>query len=181
MAGSLEFIKSQVQSSAVTTFTVTDCFNDKYDVNQILISKTDSSTDNIFLKLNFLDTSDAVITDSTYDIASLRLVAGSSFIEDRFTSQTGFRNLAQFDATASNSAGINIMVFNANDSSSYTFITAQTVTGIPASGLMAGTKYIGVLKNTETVTGLRLGFTDSGGNLSASAIQNCTVKVYGVK
>ena len=37
------------------------------------------------------------------------------------------------------------------------------------------------LKNTETVTGLRLGYTDSSGNLIASAIENCTVKVYGVK
>jgi hypothetical protein len=181
MATNLQFIKSEVQSSAVTTFTVTDCFNDKYDVYQILIIKTDSSTDNLFLKLNFLDTTDTVITDSTYDTASLRLLAGSSFIEDRFTSQTGFRRVAQFDATASNSAGINIMVFNPFDSSSFTFITAQTTASIPAAALMAGTKYIGVLKNTETVTGLRLGFTDSSGNLIASAIENCTVKVFGVK
>ena len=181
MATNLEFIKSVVQSSAVTTFTVTDCFSDKYDVYQILITKTDSSTDNTFLKLNFLDTTDTVIVDSTYDTASLRLNAGGSSGEDRFTSQTGLRNVAQFDATASNSAGINIMVFNPYDSSSFTFITAQSATGIPAAGLMAGTKYTGVLKNAETVTGLRLGYTDSSGNLTASAIENCTVKVYGVK
>ena len=181
MAGSLEFIKSEVQSSSVTTFTVTDCFTDKYDVYQILITKTDSNLDNLFFKLNFLDTSDTVIVDSTYDSASLRLLAGSSFLQDRFTSQTGFRNVAQFDATDSNSAGINIMVFNPFDSSSYTFITAQTTASIPAAALMAGTKYIGVLKNTETVTGLRLGYTDSGGNLSAGGINDCIVKVYGVK
>ena len=181
MAGSLEFIKSEVQSSSVTTFTVTDCFTDKYDVYQILITKTDSNLDNLFFKLNFLDTSDTVIVDSTYDSASLRLLAGSSFLQDRFTSQTGFRNVAQFDATDSNSAGINIMVFNPFDSLSYTFITAQTTASIPAAALMAGTKYIGVLKNTETVTGLRLGYTDSGGNLSAGGINDCIVKVYGVK
>ena len=181
MATNLEFIKSEVQSSSVTTFTVTDCFSDKYDVYQILISKTDSNLDNLFLKLNFLDTTDTVIVDSTYDTASLRLVASGSYVEDRFTNQTGFRRVAQFDATDSNSAGINIMVYNPNDSSSYTFINAQSTTGVPASALMAGTKYIGVLKNTETVTGLRLGFTDSGGNLSSSGINDCVVNVYGVK
>ena len=181
MATNLEFIKSETQSSSVTTFNVTDCFSDKYDVYQILISKADSNLDNLFFKLNFLDTSDAVITDSTYDAASLRLVASGSFLEDTFTNQTGFRNVAQFDATDSNSAGINIMVYNPNDSSSYTFITAQSVTSIPAAALMAGTKYIGVLKNTETVTGLRLGFTDGSGNLSASGINDCTVKIFGVK
>tara|TARA_R100001463_G_scaffold84840_1_gene139593 strand:+ start:165 stop:710 length:546 start_codon:yes stop_codon:yes gene_type:complete len=181
MAGSLEFIKSVTPSNDVTTFTVQDCFSDKYDVYQILISKTDSNLDNLFLKLNFLDTSDTVIVDSTYDTASLRLLASGSFLQDRFTSQTGFRNVAQFDGTDSNSAGINIMVYNPNDSSSYTFITAQTTASIPAAALMAGTKYIGVLKNTETVTGLRLGYTDSDGNLSANGINDCIVKVFGVK
>lgn len=178
--GNLEFIKS-ASGSSVSSLSVTDCFSDKYDVYQILITKTDSSTDNLFLQLNFLDTTDTVITDSTYDIASLRLQAGGSFAEDRFTNQTSFIKVAQFDATDSNSAGINIMVFNPYDSSSYSFITAQTVAGIPAAGLMAGTKYIGVLKNAETVTGLRLGFTDCSGNLIASGIENCTVKVFGVK
>jgi len=180
MATNLQFIKQVTQSSSVTTFTVEDCFNDQYDVYQILISKTDSNLDNLFLKLNFLDTSNAVIVDSTYDTASLRLLAGSSFIEDRFTTQTGFRNVAQFDATNSNSAGINIMVFNPF-SSSFTFITAQTSASIPASALLSGTKYMGVLKNSETVTGLRLGFTDSSGNLSANGINDCIVNVYGVK
>ena len=181
MATNLQFIKQVTQSSSVTTFTVENCFNSQYDVYQILISKADSNSDNLFLKLNFLDTSDSVITDSTYDMASLRLVASGSFVEDKFTNQTGFRRVAQFDATDSNSAGINIMVYNPNDSSSYTFITAQSTTGVPAAALMAGTKYIGVLKNTETVTGLRLGFTDSGGNLSSGGINDCIVNVYGVK
>ena len=179
MATNLQFIKSTVQSSAVTTFTVTDCFTDKYDVYQILITKTDSSTDNSFLKLNFLDTTDTVITDSTYDTAGLRMQSNTSFNEEKHTNSTGFQKLAQFDATASDSAGINIMVFNPYDSSSYTFITSQTSTGVQS--VMIGTKYIGVLKNAETVTGLRLGYTDSAGNLIASAIENCTVKVYGVK
>ena len=73
MSGSLQFIKEVTQSSSVTTFTVQDCFNDKFDVYQILITKADSNLDNLFLKLNFLDTSDSVITDSTYDTAGLKM------------------------------------------------------------------------------------------------------------
>ena len=110
MATNLQFIKEVTQSTAVTTFTVEDCFNAEYDVYQILINKMDSSTDNSFLKLNFLDTSDSVIVDSTYDMASIRAQSNTSFTEEKFTNQTGLIKVAQFDATASDSAGIKIMV-----------------------------------------------------------------------
>ena len=179
MSGSLQFIKEVTQSSSVTTFTVTDCFNDKYDVYQILISKADSNSDNLFLKLNFLDTSDTVITDSTYDTAGLRMQSNATTTEERHVNSSGFQKLAQFDATDSDSAGIKIMVFNPFDSSSFTFITSQTSSDV--TGINITTKYIGVLKNTETVTGLRLGFTDSSGNLSSNGINDCIVNVYGVK
>ena len=179
MATNLQFIKEVTQSTAVTTFTVEDCFNAEYDVYQILINKMDSSTDNSFLKLNFLDTSDSVIVDSTYDMASIRAQSNTSFTEEKFTNQTGLIKVAQFDATASDSAGIKIMVYNPFNSSTYTFITAQSSTAV--SSVMIGTKLIGVLKNTETVTGLRIAFSDSSGNLTSNAVQNCTVKIYGVK
>ena len=106
-------------------------------------------------------------------------ISNTSFNEERHVNSTGFQKLAQFDATDSDSAGIKIMVFNPFDSSSFTFITSQTSTGVQS--VMIGTKYIGVLKNTETVTGLRLGFTDSDGNLSSGGINDCIVNVYGVK
>jgi hypothetical protein len=180
MAGSLEFIKSG-SASTVTTFTVTDCFTDKYDVYQLLFSKMDSTTDNNFLKLNFLDTTDTVITDSTYDMAGLRVIAASSFVEDRLTAQNGFLRVNQTSNASSHMGGLSIMVFNPYDSSSYSFITAQSSNIAGTSDNLIGTKYIGVLKNTETVTGIRLAFSDSTGNLTGTGIDNMTVKVYGVK
>ena len=71
------------------------------------------------------------------------------------------------------------MIFNPFDSSSFTFITSQTSSSV--TGINITTKYIGVLKNAEAVTGLRLGFTDSSGNLSANGINDCIVKIYGIK
>jgi len=175
--GNLEFIKSG-SASTTTRFDLTDCFNDTYDVFQILISKLDVTTNNSFLSLQFIDTSDTVISGSNYDTANLRMPSFTSFIEDRFTSQGNIPYLAQITTTSADAIGLSINVFNPYDSSSYTFITNQT-SGQSSSGVI-GNKSIAVLKDTQTCTGISI-TVESGGSVITNGIDNIEVSVYGVK
>jgi len=176
--GNLEFIKS-ASASTTTRLNLTDCFNDKYDVFQILIPKLDVANTNSFLTLQFLDTSDTVISGSNYDTANLRMASFSAFIDDRFTNQAGIRFLAQLHTTSADGMGLSINVFNPYDSSSYTFITNQT-SGQSSSGVI-GNKSIAVLKDTQTCTGISITVENSGGSTFTNGIDNIEVSVFGVK
>jgi hypothetical protein len=175
--GNLEFIKSG-SASTVTRFDLTDCFNDTYDVFQILISKLDVANTNSFLTLQFLDTSDTVISGSNYDTANLRMPSFTTFIEDRFTNEGNIRYLAQLHTTSADGLGLSINVFNPY-SSSYTFITNQT-SGQASTGLI-GNKSIAVLKDTQTCTGISITAENSTGSIFTNGIDNIEVSVYGVK
>jgi len=180
MAGSLEFIKSDT-ASTVTSIEIADCFNDKYDVYKIFVTKFKSSVANRYFGCFLLDSSNSQIATTTYDTASLRLGSYFSFIEDRFTGETGWYNVAQFDNDLDKSMGLELTVFNPYDSSSYTFLQASTINFYSTSGTI-GTKYIGVEKTAQQCNGFRFDVrTYSGTNLEVNGIDNITVKVYGVK
>jgi len=170
--GNLEFIKS-VSGTSVSSLSVTDCFSAKYDVYQVLIAKLDS-TATAYGYLRFIDSGGSVISDLEYDYAQLDLTSYSTpFAQNRSTTaqNKGLLGFAGGTGTA-DMGGFLITVYNPNDSSSYTFYNGQS--SIKASSGLAGSKYIGVHKVAEQITGINI--------LPASGSwDNITVNVYGVK
>jgi hypothetical protein len=171
MAGSLEITKFVEVSSATANVDVTDCFNDKFDVYKITFSDATSSFDGSSNNVRFINSSGSVISSSNYDFAYLRLRADSSFNELQGTSQD---KLQEAGGILPNTEGVGtvLYVFNPFSSSNFTFVFMQMSS-------MSGTqdrnyKYIGVLKDTSSITGIR--FINADGNTTSAKIS-----VYGVK
>ena len=170
--GNLEFIKS-VSGTSVSSLSVTDCFSAKYDVYQVLIAKLDSNSSAAYGYLRFIDSGGSVISDLEYDYAQLDLTSYSTpFAQNKNTAQTlGLLGYVGGTGTA-DMGGFLTTVYNPNDSSSYTFYNGQSsMKG--ASGL-AGSKYIGVHKVAEQITGINI-------LPSTGSWDSITVNVYGVK
>jgi len=173
MAGNLEFIKSAEITTTSTTLDVTDCFTSNYDVYQITFSGISTSTavtENYAIR--FLDTSDTQIT-ANYAYAVLQMRASAVFEEKRSTSQSGLIYLVRAYSDPKGGSA-NLFVYNPTDTGSYTFSNWQSA-GQVNTNLNANEKGIGVLKDTQEVTGIRLyGF----GGLS---MDSAKISVYGVK
>ena len=171
MAGSLELTKFVEVSSATANVDVTDCFNDKFDVYKITFSDATSSFDGSSNNVRFINSSGSVISSSDYDFAYQRLRADSSFNELRGTSQDKLQEAGGIIPNTE-SVGVVLYVFNPFSSSAFTFVIMQMSS-------MSGTqfrnyKYIGVLKDTSSITGIR--FINADGNTTSAKIS-----VYGVK
>ena len=174
MAGNLEFIKS-VTGTSVGTLDVTDCFSADYDVYKIIISKLDNDTDGR-TRLRLIDSVGSVISDSEYDQAILEMSSVSSFTEVRDVSTTSFTRIGYSSNNLADSIGIVTYIFNPYDSSSYTFIKAQSTGYYDDLSSQSGQKSIGVHKQTEQITGIHL-----YPQTVAATFDNITVKVFGVK
>ena len=166
MAGSLEFVKS-ASGSTVSSLSVTDCFSADYDIYQVTITTLQTSTA-ANIDVRFIDTG-GVVSTSTYDEAILILPSNTGFSEIRNTGQTSIGGVS-YGGGASTGASINMMVFNPNDSSSYTFLTDQSNAW---TGVLQAYKGIGVEKTTQTITGIN--FFPSSGTITMEIL------VYGVK
>tara|TARA_R110002020_G_scaffold46300_1_gene131823 strand:- start:665 stop:1186 length:522 start_codon:yes stop_codon:yes gene_type:complete len=171
MAGSLELTKFVEVTSATANVDVTDCFNDKFDVYKITFSDATSSFDGSSNNVRFINSSGSVISSSDYDFAYLRFKAVSSFNEIKNTSQDKLLEAGGIIPNTE-SVGTVLYVYNPFSSSSFTFVTMQMSS-------MSGTefrsyKYIGVLKDTSSITGIR--FLNADGNTTAAKIS-----VYGIK
>ena len=173
MAGSLEFIKS-ASGTSVSSLSVTDCFSADYDVYAIAsTSQEQTGTATLYSYMRFIN-SGGVVSTSNYDYASLRLASFEPFAEIKGTGATSIQN--QFTLDAENyeeSGGIIAYVYNPYDSSSYTFLTAQSTYVNNANGLM-GSKGIGVYKVAEQITGVNI-------LVSSSTFDDINLKIYGVK
>jgi hypothetical protein len=168
--GNLEFIKSATGSS-VSSLEVTDCFNSKYDVYAVTISKIDVSTTGS-ARFRFLDSGGTEISASEYDTAGLRMRTSAAYEELRYTNQTYIQYSFSTNDNSAYAGGQIMYVFNPYDSSSYTFVQYQQSSY--ATDTYLGFKSIGVHKSAETISGLKYYF--AGGSFD-----NLTINVYGVK
>ena len=167
--GNLEFIKSATGSS-VSSLSVTDCFSAKYDVYEIIIRnfQSSASTNGNF---RFLDSSNAEITSSNYDIAKLNLKSYTSFSEVTATNQTLIET-GLFTVTSSDGTGeLVIRAFTPFDSSDFSFLLIQGA-GIRVSSGLDGYKNIAVLKSAEQCKGFSI--------LADSGTVSLAVSVYGL-
>ena len=169
MATNLQFIK-QASGTSVSTLSITDCFNAKYDVYQVFISKVDI-TGLEWVEFQYLDTSGNALTGTVYDEAVQEMLAYGSFSEGRSTGRDEHGRLARFNAESYQGVGVTFTVFNPY-SSNYTFAKSQS-SAMTSSGLF-GSKGIFVYKADDVVAGLKF-------KLDTQTFDNITVNVYGIK
>ena len=178
MSTNLQLIKTTTSTSNTDTFSVTDCFNENYDVYKVVFTFIDASgvANNTFFRL--LDSSNSAISSgSLYDYA----VRGIGTSSDHDNKQTGQNEiflsyLPDSDLSLGKSRSQVAYVFNPYDSSSYTFTMHQTH-GVTTGNEFIAHKGIGVLKQTATHKGIQLIHAGSGNGIQSGA----TISVYGVK
>ena len=170
--GNLEFVKNGGTSTSVASVSITDCFNDNYDVYKIVVDKQLSNVASY--NLRFINSGGTTISTANYDYATLLMISNAANSESRATNQTEINGFLSVDARAldTHNGGSIFYVFNPT-SSSYTFVLHQSTYLNSGSG-MRGRKSIGVLKTTDDITGLYFA-------LSTGNIENLNVNIYGVK
>ena len=171
MATNLEFINSFEVTGTVQSLDCDNIFSDKYDVYYLTVALKESSAGNDqWIRMRLIDNSGSVITASEYAYAQLNLISNTSFNESRSGGTTAilYGGIGYSDDTGN---GGSLYVYNPNDSSSYTFLQAQS--GSTVGGTLYGGKGISVHKSAETIRGINFHTTAYWGSGKIS--------VYGVK
>ena len=168
----LRLVNETTVSSAVSSVSVTDVFSTDFDIYKITFTDATSSFDGASNNVRFINSSGSVISSSNYDYAYMRLRGDSSFNEIKATSQN---KLLELGGGISNTEGVGVVmyIFNPYSSSSYTFAIMQ-------ASFMSGTqdrsyKYIGVLKDTSSITGIQ--FINADGNTSTAKIRTYGLRI----
>ena len=176
MATNLEFIKSEsfgYADTGTSTFSITDCFDDRYDVFYVNVLLGQSGIAATDINMRLLDSSDTEISTANYDYAGLIMNTGSAFTESKNTGQTSFFGIAGLTGRTptNSSSAVNFYVYNPTSTTSYTFLQGQGMENDDR-----GSKYIGVLDLTTSCTGMK--FIP---NNASATIRQITVNVYRVK
>ncbi len=164
MAGSLIKIDEEIVSSAVASVTLTG-IDSTYDVYMVRINKLEVETNQRDIKLRFTE-SGTPNTTANYDMAAKILAASEAFGNASETNATSM-DLSIDTGTATGEQYNSIhYIFNANNSSEYTFITmensvfshASTLLGFQGGGVFTvasavdGIQYIGDSTNIDSGT-----------------------------
>ena len=172
MAGSLIKIAETTVSSAVSSVTLTG-IDSTYDVYQVIYNNAKVSQDGTSkIRMRFTE-SGTPNTTANYDRASkfLRTVVSFGNLSD--TNQTSFDT----DSSIGNATGEHqnkiFYIFNANNSSEYTFMTEEA-TQVASTGELSGQQGGGVMTVQSQVDGVNF-FT------SAGDINSAVFTLYGLK
>ena len=170
----LKLIKETTVTSGQTTVSVTDVFSSDYDIYQVILDGFYSSNIDYFY-LRLINSSDAVVSDADYDLASLELRSASSFVERRSTNYTSMFASTNFLGNSEAETYNEILYFfDPTSASSYTFMVGQSSQSEYAH--QYNNKKIGVLKQAVSMTGFQLLVGALGHTLSDG-----TIRVYGLK
>ena len=172
MPTNLEFITSIDGNSGATSVSIDNVFNKGYKVYFVTVTGLNiAGNRSPFMRL--LDSSGSEITSSVYDRASLATFSGSSFTEYKNVNSTEWLYIPSLyinDDTLDSFT--NFYVYNAEDTNSFTFITAQG--GDNVTGLV-GMKTQAVCKEAA----LHRGFTFK--HAGTENFVNGNISVYGVE
>ena len=155
---------NETSFSSVNTVNVTDVFSADYDIYKIT-----SDVSGQYGLLKFINSAGSVMSDSTYDTARHNLKLNTSFSETRVVG-TDVGIYAFTESSGSGTGGNVLYIFNPS-SSSYTFVTAQTI-DINSSTAHRIAKTIGVHKNASSMSGFQL---------NALASVSGTMRTYGLR
>ena len=171
MAGSLIKIDEETVSSAVASVTLTG-IDSTYDVYLLTLNNVSPATLNadVFLRVTESGTASS---DSDYDLAYKLLRTDTTFTNINLTNQAQWGISGSLENEAGKTFNGHCYIFNANNSSEYTFITIEN--GYMADdGTFLGEQGGGVYTQTTTVDGVNISFDT--GNIDAG-----TFKLYGLK
>ncbi len=172
MAGSLIKIDEEIISSAVSSVTLTG-IDSTYDVYKLVINNIHPSVADSNVGIRVTESGTANST-SNYDLANNFLRTAVGFGETGLTNQDkfGFGSYIGAGDTGDRTQGV-FYIFNANNSSEFTFITfekVQTAESNELTGNIGG----GVFTSASTVDGVHI-FISSGN------METGTFTLYGLK
>jgi hypothetical protein len=171
MSGSLIKIAETTVSSAVSSVSLTG-IDSTYDVYMVKVSNLQCDTDVEDVKCRVTESS-TPNTTSNYDRASKLLRTNSSFADQFATNETSWDMGTNIGTGTGESSNFVQYIFNANNSSEYTFMTKE-VAEFNSTPELLGQQGGGVFTSTSTVNGLQY-FMDSGN------IDNGSFVLYGLK
>ena len=173
MAGSLVKINEEIVTSAVASVTLTG-IDSTYDVYMVKFENVKPSADNVNLEMRFT-VSGTPDSSANYDLAWKKLDATTTFANQSATNLTAsYVNIQVGGDTNEQNNGI-MYIFNANNSSEYTFCTIETVFSNPFSGGLNGSQGGNVLTVAQAVDGVQFFFSTSVNHSSG------TYTLYGLK
>ena len=167
MAGSLIKIDEEIVTSAVASVTLGGSdWDSSYDVYMVKYNNVTPSVDarSISLRVTKSGTADAT---SNYDYAYKVLNSASSFGNGAFTNDTEWQYLVIDNVGTGTSESANgiLYLFNFNNASEYSFITAE-VTEVNSSATARGNQGGGVHTVASASDGLYF-FDTAGGNIAS--------------
>ena len=169
----LRLINETLVTSAVSTVSVTDVFSADFDIYKVTCMNFDNSSGAQNIDLKFINSSGSVITSSQYDWAYLRLNDYTGFTEARNTNDSNWENFwGKDDSGSGETQNVVAYFFNPFSSTSYTFGLTQSSNVVNSQ--LQGTKGIGVLTETSSVTGFQIVFNSSASN-------NGKIRTYGLR
>ena len=170
MAGSLVKIAETEITSSTASVTLTGIVS-TYDVYKVVANNVTPDTDSQNFRFRVTE-SGTPNTTANYDYAHKFLTASGSFGNFVDTNQTSIRFVSTGTATGEQTNQV-VYVFNANNSSEYTFFT-QEQSQLNETSTLTGVQGGGVFTSTSTVDGLSF-FFESGN------IDSGTFTLYGLK
>ena len=172
MSGSLIKIDEEIVTSATSSVTLTG-IDSTYDVYMVVYNNAKVSADGtVKIRMRFTE-SGTPNTTANYDRASKFLRTVVSFSNLSNTNQTSFNTDSSIGNATGEHQNKTFYIFNANNSSEYTFMTEQA-TQVASSGELSGQQGGGVLTVTSAVDGVNF-FT------SAGDINSAVFTLYGLK
>ena len=150
----LRLIDETTATSGVTTVSVTDVFSSDYYIYKVTLDGFYASGGVDYFYLRLINSSGSVISATDYALADLDMRSHQAFVENKNTGNSGMFYGTHFlpDAEAEAFNGV-FYFFNPASTSSYTFMLGQSATF--EYGNNYNKKYISVLKQTASITGLQ--------------------------
>ena len=170
----LRLINESTATSGTTTVNITDVFNSDYDIYKVTLEGFYASGIDYFY-LRLINSSGSVISAANYDLASLEMKSNASFVKRNATNYSAMVPSTNFlpDSEAESYNGV-FYFFNTASTSSYSFMIGQSSQMEYGNNYV--NKYIGVLKQSASMTGIQL----SVGTLSAT-LGGGKVRTYGLR
>ena len=171
----LRLINETTADTSVTAITIDNVFSADFDIYKIVSTLCITTTAGADQDVRFVNSSGSIISASNYDMASLMMRSGDSFLERPITRTNIDR--ADFWLQQSNTVGGGSVgyIFNPFSSSSYTFYINQNQ-GHLVGTYAYGNKQIGVLKQLTSITGLHIFNGSTSENFDSGSI-----KIYGLR
>ena len=164
MAGSLIKIDEEIVTSAVASVTLTG-IDSTYDVYMVAFNNLGQVSDNQSISIRFIDSVGSAITDLEYDWSQVNMCSDVAFRKINGQNNNKALIVEQGGSNTNELSNGILYIFNANNSSEYTFFTNEcnyTNTATVLRGGQGG----GVLTSAEIVTGVQFlinsGDIDSG-------------------